>query len=246
MLNNYTKNLKVALFVPCFIDQFYPSIAFKAIQLLQKTGLEVNYNPKQTCCGQPAFNAGFWDEAKSVGKKFLHDFEGGETVISLSGSCKGMIINYYNDLFTNTLLHNPCRTLQNNIFEFSEFLVHQMKFLDFGATLVGKAVYHDSCGALRECGIRSEPRELLKYVKGLELIEAPDREVCCGFGGTFSVKFDGISVAMAEQKVQNALDLGANYIISVDVSCLMHLEAYIQKYQLPIRTLHIVEVLHAT
>jgi L-lactate dehydrogenase complex protein LldE len=118
-----------------------------------------------------------------------------------------------------------------------------MHFLDFNAELHGKAVYHDSCGALRECGIKSEPRELLKKVKGLELLEAPDSEVCCGFGGTFSVKFDGISAAMAEQKVKNAMNMGADYIISVDVSCLMHLDGYIQKNGLPIQTLHLTEVL---
>jgi len=235
--------LKISLFVPCFIDQCYPGIALQAIQLLEKAGCKVNYNPNQTCCGQPAFNSGYWDEAKEVGTKFLEDFSGAGTVVSLSGSCKGMILNYYNDLFTNSLLHNPCRTLQANIFELSEFLVNKLKFLDFGAELNGKAVYHDSCGALRECGIKSEPRELLKNVKGLELLESPDCEVCCGFGGTFSVKFDGISVAMAEQKVQNAMALGADYIISLDVSCLMHLDGYIQKNQLPIQTLHLTEVL---
>jgi L-lactate dehydrogenase complex protein LldE len=235
--------LKISLFVPCFIDQCYPGIAFQAIQLLEQSGCTVHYNSKQTCCGQPAFNSGYWDEAKEVGTKFLEDFAGAGTVVSLSGSCKGMILNYYNDLFTNSLLHNPCRTLQSNIFEFSEFLVNQMHFLDFNAELHGKAVYHDSCGALRECGIKSEPRELLKKVKGLELLEAPDSEVCCGFGGTFSVKFDGISAAMAEQKVKNAMNMGADYIISVDVSCLMHLDGYIQKNGLPIQTLHLTEVL---
>jgi len=215
----------------------------QAIELLEKAGCQVSYNPKQTCCGQPAFNSGFWDEAKEVGEKFLEDFARAGTIVSLSGSCKGMIMNYYNDLFTNSLHHNPCRTLQSNIFEFSEFLVHTLKFLDFGASLKGKAVYHDSCGALRECGIKQEPRELLRRVKGLELIESPDAEVCCGFGGTFSVKFDGISSAMAEQKVQNALNLGADYIISLDASCLMHLDGFIQKSGLPIKTLHLTEVL---
>jgi L-lactate dehydrogenase complex protein LldE len=237
--------VKISLFVPCFIDQCYPEIAGIATQLLERSGCTVHYNPEQTCCGQPAFNAGYWDEAKAVGQKFLQDFSGAGTVVSLSGSCKGMVINYYNDLFTNTLLHNPCRTLQSNIYEFSEFLVNKMNYLNFGATLEGKAVYHDSCGALRECGIRSEPRELLKKVRGLELLEVSDSEVCCGFGGTFSVKFEAISVAMAEQKVQNALNLGANYIISVDVSCLMHMEGYIQKNNLPIKTLHIAEVLNS-
>ena len=235
--------MRVQLFVPCFIDQIYPDTAFNAVKILEQAGCEVRYNPAQTCCGQPAFNSGFWDEAKTVGTKFLNDFSEQDVTVSLSGSCKGMVINYYNDLFTNTLLHNKCRAIQSNMFELSEFLTDKIHFFDFGARLNGRAVYHDSCGALRECGIKQEPRELLRRVAGLELVESPDCETCCGFGGTFAVKFEAISVAMAQQKVDHALELKADYLISVDASCLMHLQAYIDKNNLPLKTMHLADVL---
>ncbi len=235
--------MNVQLFVPCFIDQLYPQTAANAIKVLEFAGCRVRYNPFQTCCGQPAFNSGFWDEAKTVASKFINDFTTDEPVISLSGSCKGMVLNYYNDLFTNTLQHNKCRTIQSNMFELSEFLVNKIHFFDFGAKLAARAVYHDSCGALRECGIRQEPRELLRMVQGLDLVEAQDSEVCCGFGGTFAVKFEAISTAMAQQKIDNALALGAEYILSVDTSCLMHIQGYIDKHNLPLKTMHLADVL---
>lgn len=154
-----------------------------------------------------------------------------------------MVKNYYNDLFTNTAVHNKCRAIQGNIYELSDFLVNILEFDYFGAELDGKAVYHDSCAGLRECKIKDEPRQLLSKVLGLELLDLKDGETCCGFGGTFAVKFDGISTAMAQQKVNNALDAGAEYIISTDASCLMHMQGYIDKNNLPIQTMHIADVL---
>ena len=234
---------KVDLFIPCFIDQIFPETAFNTERLLKRAGCDVHYNPEQTCCGQPAYNAGFWDEAKKVGQKFLSDFDENNPIVSPSASCVGMIRNGYDDLFTNSMEHNTCRALQRNIFEISDFLVNVLQMEYFGAELVGTAVYHDSCAALRECQIREEPRKLLAQVGGLEIIEMRDQETCCGFGGTFAVKFDGISSAMAEQKVQNALAVNADYIISTDASCLLQLQAYIEKHKLPIKTIHLVDVL---
>ena len=235
--------MKVELFVPCFIDQLYPQTAFNTIKLLKKAGCKVTYNPEQTCCGQPAFNAGFWDEAKAVGAKFLSDFTGDVTIVSPSASCTGMVKNYFNDLFTNTAVHNKCRSVQGQIIELSDFLVNRLDFDDFGASLNGRAVYHDSCAGLRECKIKAEPRRLLTKVTGLELVDLPDNETCCGFGGTFAVKFDAISSAMAQQKVEYALAAEANYIISTDASCLMHLQSYIDKNELPLKTMHLADVL---
>ena len=235
--------MKVSLFIPCFIDQIYPETAFNTIKLLQKAGCEVNYNPNQTCCGQPAYNAGFWDEAKKIGIKFLNDFPEDGYIVSPSASCTGMIKNGYNDLFTNSMEHNRCRNIQGNIYELSDFLVNVLKKDYFGAELVGTAVYHDSCSALRECHIKDEPRKLLNQVGGLELLTMRDQETCCGFGGTFAVKFEGISAAMAEQKVQNAMAVKADYIISTDSSCLLQLQGYIDKQGLPIKTKHIADVL---
>jgi len=235
--------MKVELFIPCFVDQLFPGTAFNTIKVLEKAGCTVEYNTAQTCCGQPAFNAGFWDEAKAVGSKFLSNFSEESVIVTPSASCTGMVKNYYNDLFTNTVVHNKCRTIQSNIYELSDFLVNILQFDYFGAELEGRAVYHDSCAALRECKIKNEPRQLLEKVLGLELVDLKDNETCCGFGGTFAVKFEAISTAMAQQKVDYALAVDAEYIISTDASCLLHLQSYIDKNNLPIKTIHLADVL---
>ena len=235
--------MKIELFVPCFVDQLYPETAFNTIKLLENAGCEVSYNSKQTCCGQPAYNAGYWEQAKEIGSKFLDDFSESDYIVAPSASCVGMVKKGYNDLFTNTMVHNTCRTIQGNIFELSDFLVNILKRDYFGAELDGKAVYHDSCSGLRECKIKEGPRQLLSKVHGLEMVEMKDTDMCCGFGGTFAIKFDAISSAMAEQKINNALAMDAEYIISTDLSCLMHLDGYIQKNNIPIKTMHIADVL---
>src|SRR5690606_38297011 len=235
--------MTVQLFIPCFIDQLFPETAFNTARILEKAGCEVVYNSQQTCCGQPAYNAGFWDEAKQIGHKFLNDFKDDVVIVSPSASCTGMVKNSYNNLFTNTMVHNRCRAIQGNIYELSDFLVNVLKKDYFGAELEGRAVYHDSCSALRECHIRDEPRRLLNKVDGLELVEMKDTDTCCGFGGTFAVKFEVISSAMAEQKVHHALEREADYIISTDSSCLLHLQGYIDKHRLPIKTMHLADVL---
>jgi L-lactate dehydrogenase complex protein LldE len=213
------------------------------VSVLERAGVEVTYNANQTCCGQPAFNAGFRDEARDVCSKFLKDFSGHDYVVAPSASCVGFVRNYYSTLFDNSSLHNTVKDLGKRIFEFSDFLVNVLGVEDVGASLHGKATYHDSCAALRECRIKEEPRRLLSRVKGLELLEMNDVETCCGFGGSFAVKFESISVAMADQKVNNALQTGADYIISTDLSCLMHLEGYIKHKGYALKAMHIADVL---
>lgn len=213
------------------------------VRVLEKAGVTVEYNTNQTCCGQPAFNAGFRDEAREVCSKFIKDFSGADPIVVPSASCTGFVRNYYTTLFNNSSFHNEVKDLQKRIFEFSEFLVNVLGVEDMGATLRGKATYHDSCAGLRECRIKEEPRKLLANVKGLELVEMADVETCCGFGGSFAVKFEPISIAMADQKVNHALDTGAEYIISTDLSCLMHLDGYIRHKGYSIKTLHIADVL---
>lgn len=235
--------MKVQIFIPCFIDQLYPQTAFNMIKVLEKACCDVVYNTNQTCCGQPAFNAGFWDESRAVCSKFLKDFEGVDYVVAPSASCVGFVRNYYSKIFDNSAQHNQVKDLSKRIFEFSEFLTEILKIENFNAELKGKATYHDSCAALRECKIKTGPRKLLSHVKGLELIEMKDVETCCGFGGTFSVKFDAISAGMADQKINNALDTGAQYIISTDLSCLMQIDGFIQHRKLPLKTMHIADVL---
>jgi L-lactate dehydrogenase complex protein LldE len=235
--------MKVQLFIPCFVDQLYPQTAFNMVKVLEKATCEVYYNTNQTCCGQPAFNAGFWDEAREVASKFIKDFEGTDYIVAPSASCVGFVKNYYSKLFENSSLHNKVKGLGKRIYEFSEFLTTILKIENFGAELNGIATYHDSCAALRECKIKEAPRKLLSRVKGLKMVEMNDNETCCGFGGSFAVKFESISIAMADQKVINALATGAEYIISTDLSCLMHIDGYIKKKNLALKTMHIADVL---
>lgn len=235
--------MKVQLFIPCFIDQLYPHTAFNMVKVLKKAGCEVSYNTNQTCCGQPAFNAGFCDESKSVAEKFLKDFDSVDYVVAPSASCVGFVRNYYPALFDNGSQHNKMKDLVKRTYEFSEFLLDVLKIDDLGASLHAKATYHDSCAALRECKIKQGPRRLLSHVKGLELVEMNDVETCCGFGGTFSVKFEPISVAMADQKINNVLETGASCIISTDMSCMMQLGGIIKDKNLPVQTLHLADVL---
>jgi L-lactate dehydrogenase complex protein LldE len=213
------------------------------IKVLEKTGCTVTYNTKQTCCGQPAFNAGFWEDAKAVCGKFVKDFKGSDYIVAPSASCVGFVKNYYSKMLDNSSLHHEMVDVGKRIYEFSEFMIHVLQIENVGAVLNGKATYHDSCAALRECKIKTEPRKLLSHVKGLELTELNDVETCCGFGGTFAVKFEPISVAMGEQKVENALATGADYLISTDLSCLMHLDGYIKNKNHKIKTMHLADVL---
>lgn len=235
--------MNIQLFIPCFVDQLYPQTAFNMVKVLEKAGCNVKYNTNQTCCGQPAFNAGFWDEARDVCSKFIKDFSGSEYVVAPSASCVGFVRNYYPKLFDNSSYHNDVKELQKRTFEFSEFLVNVMGVEDLGASLHAKATYHDSCAGLRECNIKKEPRKLLSHVKGLELVEMHEVETCCGFGGTFAVKFEPISIGMVDQKIINAGKTGAECIISTDLSCLMHIDGYIKHQGTKLQTMHIADVL---
>lgn len=235
--------MDVQIFIPCFIDQLFPDTAFNMIKVLEKAGCKVLYNEDQTCCGQPAFNAGFREESKIVCKKFIEDFSGREFIVTPSASCAGFVKNYYHKLLSGASNINDIRAMQSRIFEFSDFLVNVAKKVDFGARFPHKVTYHDSCAALRECNVKKEPRKLLEHVQGLELVEMNDVETCCGFGGTFAVKFEDISGAMADQKISNAMDAGAEYIISTDASCLMHLDGFSNKQGKQIQTIHLADVL---
>ncbi len=238
------KKTEVELFIPCFIDQIFPETGFNMVKVLKKLGCEVHYNPQQTCCGQPAFNAGYFEEAAKVGVKFLNDMDSGRYVVAPSASCVGMVRNSYKRLFENTSNLVQLRRVQANTYEFTEFLTHVLKIDRVeGASLRAHATYHDSCGALRECGIKEGPRKLLQHVEGLRLTEMKETETCCGFGGTFAVKFESISGAMADQKMANALDTGAEILISTDSSCLMHLDAYCKKQNKKLKIMHIADVL---
>jgi len=239
------KTMTVDVFIPCFIDQVFPDTGFNMIKLLNKLGVDTHYNPNQSCCGQMAFNSGFWNEAKAMGEKFIKDFPNNRPVVSPSASCSGMVKKNYSKLFHNSALHNEYKTLKENTYEISDFIINYLKKEDVGAEFNHKVTFHESCAGKREYGLTHEARTLLNNVKGLELVEMKGADSCCGFGGTFSVKFEGISTAMAQQKVEHALETEAEYIVSTDASCLMHIQGYIDKHKLPIKTIHIVDILAA-
>ena len=235
--------MEADIFIPCFIDQVSPQTGISMVKLLKKAGVDVHYNPKQTCCGQMALNGGYVEEAKSVAKKLLADYNNKRYIVGPSASCASFIRNQYPVLFDNSAYHLEARGLVKRIYELTDFLVNIAGFTDFKTEFQAKATIHDSCSALREYKLGNEPRQLLKNVKGLEIIEMEHKDVCCGFGGTFSVKHEAISTAMAQQKVENAVATGAEYIISTEGSCLMHLQAYIEKNGISIKTIHIADLL---
>lgn len=239
--------MDVQLFIPCFIDQLYPQTAFNVVKVLEKAGCRVHYNPDQTCCGQPAYNSGYWDEAAKLAGKFLHDFGDEMPIVSPSGSCTSFVMHHYSKILKDNpeLLHKQ-QNIKNKIYELSDFLVNVLKIEQLDVTFNHKVTFHDACSALREYGIEEEPRKLLRMVKGLELIEMAERDTCCGFGGTFAIKNTAISTAMAEKKVQHALETGASYIVSTEASCLMNVNGYIAKHKLPIKGIHLADVLSGT
>jgi L-lactate dehydrogenase complex protein LldE len=235
--------MNVQLFIPCFVDQLYPQVGMNTVKLLEKAGCRVSYNPNQTCCGQPAYNAGFMAEAREVSTKFIEDFEGSDYIVAPSGSCVGYVRGSFEEIFEHSQCLPEAKAIGKRVVELSEFLVDILKFTQFNAVLPGKATYHDACGALRECGIKSQPRQLLSQVKDLELVESKECETCCGFGGTFAVKYEPISIGMAQTKVNSALETGASYFISTDISCLMHMEGVIKHQGVALKTMHLADVL---
>jgi L-lactate dehydrogenase complex protein LldE len=238
--------VKVSLFIPCFIDRIYPHVGVSIVKVLERLGCEVDYPEGQTCCGQPAFNSGCWDEARAVALHALGVFAKSDIIVSASGSCGAMMKVFYPELFHGMERHFDALKLAPKIHEFSDFLVNHLGVRDVGARFDGTVTFHDGCHGLRELGIESQPRELLRHVKGLTLVEMKEAKTCCGFGGAFSVKFPAISTAMGEVKCASALETNAEYIVSNDSSCLMQIEGMLQRQGKPVRCLHLAEVLAQT
>jgi len=221
---------RVALFITCLGDQFFPRVGECAVEVLRRLGVDVTFDAAQTCCGQPAFNTGFREEARQVAARVLDLFDDAEYVVAPSGSCTTMMRVFYPELFTGDAERlRKVERLQGRLFEFSEFLVKVLKVEDVGARFRGRVTYHDSCHLLRELGIESEPRKLIRAVRGVEFVEMQDYQLCCGFGGTFSVKFPEVSVAMGEDKLKAAVAAGAEYLVANDSGCLMHLAELLAK-----------------
>jgi len=235
---------RVALFITCLADQLFPQVGDCVVEVLGRLEVEVTFNPKQTCCGQPAFNTGYRQEAREVASRFLDLFDDAEYVVAPSGSCTSMIRVFYPELFAGDPERlRKAQNLGSRLFEFSEFLVKVLQVEDVGASFPHRVAYHDSCHLLRELGIEEEPRRLIRAVRGVELLELQDHRLCCGFGGTFAVKFPEVSVAMAEDKLRAATAAGAQYLVANDASCLMHLAGLIHRQGLPLQTMHLAELL---
>ena len=228
--------MRVGLFIPCFVDQLFPKVGVAMVAVLRRLKIDVDYPAAQTCCGQPAFNTGYWDEARQLAQRYREIFAGYDAVVCPSGSCTAMVRNFYPEL----------RVEPPATFEFTEFLVKKLGVTDVGARFPAKVTYHDACHALRELRLKDEPRQLLRHVRGLELLEMAEAEACCGFGGTFSVKFPQISYAMDEVKCLSIQQTGAEYVVSGDSSCLMQIAGYLQQHKLPVKTIHLAEVLAST
>jgi len=235
--------MRISLFVPCLVDQFFPQIAVSTVRILRRLGVEVDYPEAQTCCGQPAFNMGYHDEAKKLAERFIAIFSEAEYIVTPSGSCGSMVRVFYPTLPVREELEKPLEHVRNRTYELSEFLVNILKVTDVGAAFSGRVTYHDSCHLLRELKVKDPPRVLLKNVKGVEFVEMEESDSCCGFGGSFSVKFPEISTAMVEEKVKSIQKTGAQCVIANDTGCLMQIGGMLQRSHISLKTMHIAEFL---
>ena len=235
--------MTVTLFIPCFVDLMFPQVGISMVNILERLGHTIDYPEELACCGQPAFNSGYWPEARSVAVKVLHRLKDAEVVVIASGSCGAMLKVFYRELFEGTDHAEAAAQLSSKCYEFSDFLVSKLGIADLGARFPAKVTFHDGCHGLRELGIKRPARQLLDKVQGLQLIEMSDVETCCGFGGTFATKFPMISTAMGEVKCASALETGADYIVSNDSSCLMHLQGLLSRQGSKLKTIHLAEVL---
>jgi L-lactate dehydrogenase complex protein LldE len=236
--------MTVALFIPCFMDALFPRAGISMVEILERLGHTVVCPEKIACCGQPPFNSGYWDEARTIAAPVLEQLKDAEAIVIGSGSCGAMVKKFYPELFAKTPQAELAKQISTRTWEFSDFLVSKLGVSDLGAKFPHKVTFHDGCHGLRELGIKKSPRALLVNVRGLELVEMREAETCCGFGGTFAAKFPMISTAMGEVKCASATETKAEYIISNDSSCLMHLQGLLSRQGSPLKTLHLAEVLN--
>lgn len=235
---------RVSLFVPCFVDQLLPEIAVDTVTVLRRIGCEVDFPRQQTCCGQPPFNSGFWNETRPCAEHLLRVFRDAETVVCPSGSCTTMVRVFYPELLeSNPALKAEAEALGKRTFELSEFLVDVAGLTNVGAVFPHSVTYHASCHGLRELHQREQPLKLLQAVEGIKLMELARHDECCGFGGTFATKMEPISVAMGLSKAENVLASGAEYVTALDGSCLMHLQGVMNKRGFKTKTIHLASIL---
>jgi L-lactate dehydrogenase complex protein LldE len=233
-----------SLFVTCIVDQLYPQVGVSAVKVLRKHGVVVDFPQDQTCCGQPLYNSGFTRKARQLARRVLHSFSLSDYVVVPSGSCAAMLKVFYLELCAgDPELEELAAQLAGKVYEFSEFLVKVLKVDDAGAHFPARAAFHSGCHLLREMEVRREPLQLLEQVDGLELVPLPQADTCCGFGGTFSVKYPHISQGMMDDKINSVLSTGVDTLVSCDMSCLMHIGGGLSRQGHQVGVRHIAEVL---
>mgnify|MGYP002682764558 FL=1 len=237
--------MRVGLFVTCLVDLMRPSIGFAALKLLDRPGVEVVVPDRQTCCGQPAYNSGDRDDAIALARKFVEEFEGFDHVVAPSGSCSGMVRTHYAELLSgDPAWKSRAERLGARTWELTQFLVDVLKVDFVPGRFDGTVTYHDSCAGLREMGVKGQPRALLGKVAGLSLAEMAECETCCGFGGTFSVKFGEISTRLADDKCRHVEASGADAVVLGDLGCMLNIEGRLRRRgHASTQVLHIAEVL---
>ena len=235
---------RVALFVTCLVDLFRPTVGFAAIKLLEEAGCSVEVPPLQVCCGQPAYNSGDRASAQQIARQVIDAFDGYEHVVAPSGSCAGMLSHHYPALLADDPAYaQRAQRLAARCFELTQYLVDVLGVTQVAASASTRVTYHDSCSGLRELGVKQQPRRLLGSVAGVELVEMRTPEVCCGFGGTFCVKYPAISNAMATDKTADIAASGADTVLAGDLGCLLNIAGKLQREGRPVRARHVAEVL---
>jgi len=238
------KNKTVSLFIQCLVDGIYPQVGEAMVHIFRKLGISMTCPTQQTCCGQPAFNSGFRREARIAAKRFIEIFETADTIVCPSGSCVTMVRHHYAELFKDDAFWElRARQVADRTYELTEYLVDIMGVDDLGAQYDGKVTYHDSCHLLRSLRVREQPRRLLRRVSGAEFVELYDSDKCCGFGGSFSVKYADISSAMVDDKVNNIIASGADTVVGCDMGCLMNIQGMLSRKGSDIKIMHIAQIL---
>jgi L-lactate dehydrogenase complex protein LldE len=240
--------MRVSLFITCLVDQMFPDVGEAMVTTLRRLGVEVSFNDAQTCCGQVAFNTGYRPEARAMAEHFVQVFETdpADFIVAPSGSCTAMARNYYDELF-----HGPddqewqerLTQVRFRLREFSEFIVNELGVADVGARFPARLTYHDACHLLRELGISEQPRRLIREVRDVDFVEMEAPDTCCGFGGTFSVKYGEISNAILQEKLARIANSGVEYVVANDSSCLMQIAGGLSRAGSPVKTMHLAELL---
>jgi L-lactate dehydrogenase complex protein LldE len=237
--------MRVSLFVTCLVDQLWPAIGTSSVEVLRRAGCEVEFDQRQTCCGQPAFNTGYRSDARRLARRFIEIFEESkaDAIVSPSGSCTAMV-HHFAELFADDENWRArAQQLAERTHEFGSFLVKVLGVDDVGASFRGRVTWHDACHGLRDLNIHNEPRQLIRNVRGLEFVEMANADACCGFGGTFSVKYPEISVAILDNKIESIEKSGVRAVVSGDASCLMQIGGRLSRNASTVRAMHLAELL---